>query len=73
MYLPGLRNSVAAALRRQPGEAGYPDDVDTRDSGNRPRALQDILVFTAIEDWLQVVVPHSVLTGCIEDYFEDCL
>ena len=28
--------------------------------------LQDPVVFAAVEDWLKVVAPHLVLTGCIE-------
>ena len=36
------------------------------DSGGRAHALQEPIVFTAIEDWLKVVVPHLVLAGCTE-------
>ena len=37
-----------------------------RGSGSGPRALQDPGVFAAMNDWLQVVVPHLVLTDCME-------
>ena len=66
MYLPGLKNSMADALSRQPAEVDCPDDIDIEDSGGRPRALQHPVVFAAIEGWLKVVVPYLVLAGCIK-------
>ena len=55
IYLPGLKNSVADALSRQPGEVNYPDDIDIGDLGSGPRELEDPVTFVAIEDWLKVV------------------
>ena len=28
--------------------------------------LQDLVVSAAVEDWLKVLLPHLILTGCIE-------
>ena len=53
-------------LSRQPGEVGLPDDINIRDSDSVPCVLQDPIVFAAVEDWLKVVAPHLVLTGCME-------
>ena len=66
MYLPDLRNSTADAHSRQPGKVGWPDDNDIEDYGSGICELQHTIVFTAVEDWLQVVVPHLFQTGCIE-------
>ena len=54
------------ALSSQPGEVGWPDDCDTRASSSRPYALQDPVFFATIIDFLKLVAPHLVLTGCIE-------
>ena len=45
VYLSGLRNSVADALSRQPGELGQLNDGNIGDSGSRARVLQDPVVF----------------------------
>ena len=45
VYLPGLRNSLADKLSRQPSEVGQPDGGSIGDSGNMPRSLQDPVVF----------------------------
>ena len=58
MYLPGLKNSVADALSRQPGKIGWPYDIDINHSGSGPHSLQDPVGFAAIEDWLKIVSPH---------------
>ena len=50
MNLPGLRNSVADTLSRQPSAAGYPDDINIGGSGSRLHALQDPVVFFAVKD-----------------------
>ena len=66
VYLPGLRNSVAKSLSNQPCEVGQPDEGDIGDYGSRLSALQDPIGFTALENWLQMVAPHLVLTGSME-------
>ena len=66
VYLPGLRNSVADALRKYPGKAVQPSDSNIRDSDSRAYALQDSVAFADIDNWLKVVGPHLVLTGCID-------
>ena len=45
VYMPSLKNSVIDALGSQPGEAGYPDEGELRDSGSKPCVLQDPVVF----------------------------
>ena len=50
MYLPGLRNFVADALGRHPGEVDLPADGDIGDSGSGSYELQNPLAFAAIED-----------------------
>ena len=66
MYLLGLNNSVADALSKEPGEASWLDEVDIGDTGREPCVLQNPIVFVAVDYWLQVVVPHLFLTGCIK-------
>ena len=66
MYLPGLKNSVADALNRQPDEAGYSNGEDIGDSGSGPYALKDPIVFISIENCLQMLAPFSPLTCCIK-------
>ena len=65
MYLLSLKNSMVDAPSRQPGEECLPDDVHIEDLGSGPYVLQGLVVFTAIEDWLKVVVPNLDLAGCI--------
>ena len=50
LYLPSSRDLVADALSRQPVEAGLPDDAAIGDTGSGLRALQDTVVFAAIND-----------------------
>ena len=50
MYLPGLKDSTADSLSREPGEAGPPDDIDIKYSSSEPHALQEPVVFAAVED-----------------------
>ena len=57
VYFPGLRYSGSDALSRQPCEAGQPDDDDIGDFGGGPYALQDPIIFAAVEVWLKVVDP----------------
>ena len=45
---------------------GWPDGGDIGDSGSKPCALKDPVGFAAVEDWLQVVAPHLLLTGCLK-------
>ena len=45
---------------------GWSDNGDTGDCDSSPCALQDPIVFATVEDWLQVVAPHLVLTDCME-------
>ena len=66
VYLSGLRSFIADSLSRQPDKVGYHDNSDIEDYASRPHALQNPVVFAAVEDWLKVVVPHLALTGCIE-------
>ena len=72
VYLPGLKNSVADALSRQPGEASWPKDTDIGYSNSRAHALHDPVVFAAVEDWLKVVVSNLVLEVYIETIKTDC-
>ena len=57
VYLPGLRNSVADAFSRQPGEMDQPHDGDIGDSASGLYALQGHVVFAAVEDCLKVEAP----------------
>ena len=66
VYLPGLWYSVEDALSRQPGEADQPADSNIGDYHSRLPALQDPVIFSAVDDWLKAVAPHLVLTGYIE-------
>ena len=54
------------AYSRQTGEVGQPDDVNTGNSGIGPHALQDCVVFAAVEDRLKIVMPHLVLEDWVE-------
>ena len=63
MHLPGLNNSVANALSRQPGEVVYPDDTNIGDSFSE--LLQDPVVFTVFEEFWKVVVLYLVLVDCV--------
>ena len=58
---------MANALSRQPGEVGYPDEGSIVNPSSWLHALQDPVIFSAVADWLLVVAPHLVLTGCIEE------
>ena len=48
---------MADALSRQPEEVVQPNDGDSGDFGSGLHALQNPIVFAAVEDWLQVLVP----------------
>ena len=63
VYLPGLKNSVADALSRQPDLSG-PCYIDIGDSCSEPYALYDP-VSGAIKNWLKVLAIHLVLADCI--------
>ena len=49
VYLLGLENSVADAVSKQPGEAGWYDVDDLGDSGSKLYTLQDPVVFAAVK------------------------
>ena len=66
VYFPVLGNLVVDTLSKQPGEVGLPDDINIGDSDSMLCMLQDPIVFAEVEDWLKVVAPHLVLTGCME-------
>ena len=57
---------MADGLSRQPGEVGRHDKGDIWDSGSGSYILQDPVVFSDVEDWLQVLLPHLVLMGWLK-------